>query len=185
MCVIGSVYKICHTQSDVVYVGSTFATLRERFRMHKRTTVQNGCSITPLLIEHGPDQFKIILIKKYEVCDRKHLEAYEQLWINKLKCINKRCSLQLISHKEQMRRWYIKNRDRTLAQQKQYAIEHIDQRREYSKQYMEAHKDSIQAYRASYNQKKWECEICSCSINLTSKYNHIKSAKHRSHLQSV
>ncbi|GMF24276.1 unnamed protein product [Phytophthora lilii] len=35
--------------------------------------------------KHGIENFSMILVKQYEVVDRTHLNAYEQLWLNKFK----------------------------------------------------------------------------------------------------
>ena len=90
----GKVYKIICTQSDDVYIGSTFNTLRDRWMAHKNRYKQyqknnsRNMSIHTYFDKYGIDNFKIILIKEYEVIDRNHLETKEQLWLNKLKNIN-------------------------------------------------------------------------------------------------
>ena len=90
----GKVYKIICTQSNDVYIGSTFNTLRDRWMDHKNRYRQyqknpsRNMSIHTYFDKYGTDNFKIILIKEYEVVDRKHLESKEQLWINKFKNIN-------------------------------------------------------------------------------------------------
>ncbi|KAF1780175.1 GIY-YIG domain [Phytophthora cactorum] len=85
---IGKIYRIVHLQSEMCYIGSTFNLLKHRWNGHKsqfkhwdegKTT--KGCSIYPYFKEHGIDQFKMVLIKEYEVADRAQLLAYEQLWI--------------------------------------------------------------------------------------------------------
>ena len=91
---IGKVYKIICSQSNDVYIGSTFNTLRDRWRDHKNRYRQyqknnsRNMSIHTYFDKYGIEHFKIILIKEYEVIDRKHLESKEQLWINKLTNIN-------------------------------------------------------------------------------------------------
>ena len=45
-------------------------------------------SIHPYFKQFGFDTFRITLIKAYDVCDRRHLNMYETLWMNKLSCIN-------------------------------------------------------------------------------------------------
>jgi group I intron endonuclease len=91
---IGKVYKIICSQSNDVYIGSTFNTLRDRWMDHKnryrvyQKNKSRNMSIHTYFDKYGIDNFKIILIKEYEVVDRKHLESKEQLWINKLKNIN-------------------------------------------------------------------------------------------------
>ena len=82
---IGKIYKIIHNQSDLIYIGSTISTLRDRFYQHKKSL---SCIISKYFSKYGIENFKIILIKEYKICDRTHLEMYEQLWINKMKCIN-------------------------------------------------------------------------------------------------
>jgi len=90
----GKVYKIIHNQSNITYIGSTFNSLRDRWRIHKDRFTQykknssRNLSIHTYFEKYGIENFKIILIKEYEVEDRNHLESKEQLWINKIKCIN-------------------------------------------------------------------------------------------------
>ena len=89
---LGKIYKIIHNQSNICYVGSTCNELRQRWQEHKRHSTNEKVrklSIYKYFEQYGIENFKIILIKEYEVIDRKHLEAYEQLWISKLKAINK------------------------------------------------------------------------------------------------
>jgi len=94
---IGRIYKIIHTQSNICYVGSTFNTLRDRWRGHKNDyKCDKNVSIYPYFKEFGIENFKIILIKEYEVVDRLHLESKEQIWINKLNCCNKGNPLNLL-----------------------------------------------------------------------------------------
>ena len=90
----GLIYKIYYR--DIIYIGSTFQTLEERFG-------KNNTSLKPYLVKHGYnrtslyeyftkygfDNFTIELIKEYDVVDKHHLLAYEQLYINNHKCINK------------------------------------------------------------------------------------------------
>lgn len=90
---IGKIYKVVHAQSDAVYVGSTFDTLRGRFSKHRTGNTEIGKLMREL--DSDTNKFKIILIKEYDVCDRKHLEMYEQLWISKLKCINRHNTLRI------------------------------------------------------------------------------------------
>ena len=109
---IGRVYKIIHNQSDICYVGSTFNELRVRWAQHRQRYSQvkripeRTMSICKYFKEHGTDNFKIILIKEYEVIDRKQLEAYEQLWINKLKCINEQSSFNPMRKNKLSRKAY-------------------------------------------------------------------------------
>ena len=90
----GKVYKIICSLTNDIYIGSTFNTLRDRWMTHKNRYRQyqknpsRNMSIHNYFDKYGIDNFKIILIKEYEVVDRNHLESKEQLWINSLKPIN-------------------------------------------------------------------------------------------------
>ena len=105
---IGKIYKIICTQSNICYVGSTFNTLRDRWKNHKERYGQykknnsRNISIHKYFDIYGIDNFKIILIKEYEVIDRSHLEAIEQLWINKLKSINVQSSFNPFRRSDKM-----------------------------------------------------------------------------------
>ena len=97
-----TVYRIvCLSHPEVQYVGSTFNKLRHRWATHKcmfkRWLEGKGrcVSIYPYYKQYGIENFKLIKIKDYRVCaehkkDRRHLDVYEQLWINKLNCVNVR-----------------------------------------------------------------------------------------------
>jgi len=92
---LGRIYKIVHSQSNMIYVGSTFDEIRFRWRSHKSSYKRylsdkktNVISLYPFIEKYGIENFKIMLIKEYDVIDRRHLHVYEQLWINKLACIN-------------------------------------------------------------------------------------------------
>ena len=163
----GNIYKIIHTQSNICYIGSTFDSLRNRFRKHK-TNSNCGCntSLTPYIQEYGIENFKIILIKQYEVCDKKHLQAYEQLWINKLNSIN------IMQTFKPLKKQFEKIR-----------LSLIDSK-EYKKQYHKDHKvESNQRSRDRYqkNKEKLSEKInCECGGKYTNqhKLRHMRSEKH-------
>ena len=89
--VVGIIYKIEHKNLPITYVGSSTNSLRHRFNKHKWEYSQNksNISIFEYFDVHGLDNFQMKLIKKYDIVDIKHLRAYEQLWINKIDCVNK------------------------------------------------------------------------------------------------
>jgi len=166
---IGKIYKIIHSQSNVIYVGSTFNELRKRFYEHC-LKASNAC-IYKHIIKYGKDNFKIILIKEYEVVDRTHLEAYEQLWINKLKSINSNNTMHFktLYSKD----YYNKNKESWVVR-KEKNKEHIQK---YNQKYLETwraeNKDKIHEYR----QRRYICE-CGHDVQLIKKSRHLKSIKH-------
>ena len=126
---IGSVYRIIHTQSEICYVGSTFNMLKHRWNGHKNNfkhwnegKTTNSCSIYPYFKKHGIEKFKIILIKEYEVADRSQLNAYETLWINKFKksCVNKHQAFGILSAKKH---YYEVNKEVINERTKKYKLE--------------------------------------------------------------
>jgi len=162
----GIVYKIVCTQdSGIVYIGSTFNLLRQRWQEHKSHYTKylngkHGCiSIYPYFSKYGIENFKILKIKEYECCrndmrDRKHLEVYEQLWINKTKgCVNQVNSFCI--NKLRQKEYHEKNKEKISENQKEY--------REKNKE---------------KGKEKVECEICKSIISKGALYLHKKSKKH-------
>lgn len=162
--VLGKIYKIIHSQSEIIYIGSTFNTLRNRWAKHKNI---ESTSIGKYIKEFGSNQFKIILIKEYEVVDRIHLQMYEQLWINKTKCINTQPSFKIP----------ILEKEKKYSYMKDYRIEYREKNRkmlnEKDKQYREKNKEIIK-------KKQTEKIKCSCGkeISKTNIAKHLKRIKH-------
>ena len=128
----GRIYKIIHNQSNLVYVGSTFNLLRQKWAQHKKDYKKGRIiSIYTYFKKYGIENFKMILIKEYQVEDRAHMEAYGQLWINKLKPINKKDVFSMLKKQKAKRR----NK------------EYYEKNREKRKKYREDNKDKIKAYR--------------------------------------
>ena len=164
---IGRIYKIIHSQSKICYVGSTFNTLNIRWTYHKGPN--NNCCISKYFKLYGIDQFKIILIKEYEVCDRKQLEAYEQLWISKLStieqfntlCIKKQLKKQYYeSNKEHLSEkgkiYRLANKERISEQKKQYREVNKERLKERMKNWYESNKDKIKEQSKIYYESNKE-----------------------------
>jgi hypothetical protein len=166
----GHIYRIIHLQSDIQYVGSTFNESRMRWQQHKSDFKRfskgksNCITIYPYFEEHGIEQFKLLLIKTYEVCDRAHLRAYEQLWINKLNCVNKINPFRID--------WVSKKVHD--AQKKKYRAENKDDILLRQRQGYDSNKEKIKAYRAI----KVVCG-CGCEITRYSLSQHKKTLKHK------
>jgi hypothetical protein len=195
---IGRVYRIvCLCDPAIQYVGSTFNQLRHRFMSHKRgfkEWIKNGntsstVSIFTYFEKHGIENFRMILIKEYNVYanhvkDSKHLHAYEQLWINKLKCINKiaafgidcliRKSTQRVNSKSEYDKLYnATHKERISARRKTYNDAHKNESKLYNKIYVEKNK----AKRKAQQTKPYNCK-CGCIIQTSAKSGHLKSQKH-------
>lgn len=189
---------------DMIYIGSTFQTLEERYRNHinnfKRDETNNSKFV---FRQFGIQNVIIEKIREYDVCDREHLEVYETLWIENFKdvvvnrnrpfCINKLYIKEY--HKKnkdeirkKLKQYREKNKDEIREKKKQYREKHKEEIREKRKQHWEEHKDERREYNKQYYEKnrdelnkkkrqKLSCDICR---KLISK-NYISYHKKRKH----
>jgi len=167
----GRIYKIIHNQSNIVYVGSTFNLLRQRWQKHKQNFLhnrKNSCSIFNYFEKYGIENFKIILIKEYQIVDKYHLRAYEQLWINKLKSINKCFSMYF--GKLSLRMKYLKNR-----KLKNKIKQTEEEKKEYRSEYYKKNKEKIRIRAKKNNSIKIECPNCKKTMTKRSLKRHINN----------
>ena len=170
MTALGHIYKIiCTREPTFCYIGSTFNRLSKRFEIHRwcytkwlENDRKGGCSCFPYYEKHGIENFKIVLIKSYEVCrahvkDRRHLEAYETLWINrhKGKCVNQNMPIQFL-RKERTKVYREKNKEVLAAQKKVYRETNKESIAAQKKVYRETNKESIAAKMKVYHQDNKE-----------------------------
>jgi hypothetical protein len=177
----GRVYKIVHHHSDIVYVGSTKNELRHRWAQHKcmfkkwmeDKTAVRGCALFKYLEQFGTDSFSIIPIKEYEVCDKLHLQAWEQLWINKLRCVNEKSPNPLMTKKQRDRMDYLKHREERIAKVRAYAAANKEKIAEKGRAYREKNKEELA-------EKKRETTMCECGSRITKLHmkRHLATAKH-------
>jgi len=163
MTTIGHIYKIiCRTDETFCYIGSTFNRLSKRFETHRANFnrwlegKRSSCSCFPYFEKHGIENFKIVLIKDYEVCrahvkDRRHLEAYETLWICRTKCVNEVLPIRYLK-KERGREW----------------------QRKYQRKYREANNETISAKA----REKFDCK-CGGRYTRDTKRRHERTKKHQ------
>lgn len=195
----GKVYRIiCLSNPDIQYVGSTFNELRQRFSIHKcdykrwlKNDDDKKCSIFPYFLQYGLADFKIVLIKEYLVCcennrDHKHLSIYEQLWINKIKCVNSySCFTTEWLCKMRNAEYYQKNKEKIYRQQVEYQAEyrekHKEKKAKYNAEYRKKHKEKI-AEDYQKNKNNLSCKVtCDCGaiVNLSSLTRHKKTKRHQ------
>lgn len=187
---IGRVYKIVDSLSEDVYIGSTFDTLSNRFLGHFTCP---STVIGKLMREHGRSRYEIILVKEYKVADKYQLHAYEQLCINKTKCINKQFAFSIrflyrlhyriynkdkineynMVNKDRNRNYYEANRDKIKVNSKEYYWANKDKVNQKRRGYREANKDKIKEHKS----QKFDCE-CGGSYTNGHKSRHMKSKKH-------
>lgn len=211
---VGRVYEIVGiTHPEIVYVGSTFKILKKRMSQHysdyKRIDFdkKKTLCIYKYFKKYGIENFKMRLIKKYKVCadntrDKKHLSVYEQLWMNKKKCVNKMKSFNIehISrkarylknkekNKESRKVYYQKNRGTISVKRKVYYAKTKDKQNKDSREYRQKHKKELQIKDKEYQlknkdkiskRKKIKVE-CPCGSIITKSHirRHERSDRHK------
>ena len=161
---VGRIYRIEYNEDpDIRYVGSTFQPISKRWQDHKDGFKQylnekfREIAIFPYFKKYGIENFKILLIKEYDVSDKKHLLSYEQLWMNKIKCVNRQATftipfLQKIKQKGIMKDYYKANKEKLAKKLKKYYEENRDKIAEKSKKYREENRDKIAEIGKNYRQ---------------------------------
>jgi len=115
----GKIYKVVNENGDIIYVGSTKDTLKERWRKHNLKC----------------DEYKIVLIENYPCESKKELCKMEQKFIdlyNEMGLLNQRKSYQSKKERKKYQKEYKKS-DKYKEYQKQY--EKGDKYKEYKKKY--------------------------------------------------
>lgn len=187
----GRIYRIvCLPEPDIQYVGSTFNELRHRWQNHCNhysgylDNKNTGISIYKYFDKYDIDNFKIILIKEYQVYqehnkDRKHLQAYEQLWINKINCvnINNTINIPYLSSKlynfnnskiqsKNKKEYYEKHKHILSEKKKIYRIKNKEKIKNQSQIYTMNNKEKTKKYRETNKEKikkhKARTYICPC-----------------------
>lgn len=170
----GNVYIIfCNVNPKIYYIGSTFNELKQRWNSHKKNyrNQKDKCSICKYFDEYGIENFTLRLIKSYNVYrennkDNKHLRAYEQLWINKLRdCCNERNTFNILwkKDKQQIDRKYRANNIKELKIKK--------------KEYYDNNKNEILKKQHEKGEQKIICE-CGSTFRRDNRHKHYKTQKH-------
>lgn len=176
----GHIYMIwTPLDNSFCYIGSTFNRLHKRFEGHKSDYKfkYGEFSIHKYYDKYGIDNFKIDLIKSYEVIrehkkDFKHLHAYETLWINKTKnCINKLLPFSPM-------RYF--NRKNYYQQNKDKYIDYREKNKDKIKNYYEKNKYKIE----EMGKVKVKCE-CGSLFRKSDLSRHLKTKKHQNYINNL
>ena len=105
----GYIYSIRSYQTELIYIGSTFGTLRQRLFQHKRDfkkfNLQKSRYVSSYEIVKYDDAY-VELVETYENVNKMELHRFEGEHIRKIKCVNKQISGK--TRKE----YYINNKDK-------------------------------------------------------------------------
>ncbi len=178
----GIAYQIIHIHSRLIYVGSTINTLSQRWASHKSQfkeylkNKRQDCSLNRYFETYGVNNFKIIQIKEYEICDRIHLRAYEQLWINKLKSCNKHdaFSIKILSKRFSAQLYRKTNKDKVYQLKRGYRERNKEAIKVKKREYYNKNKQNY----VDKRKIKVNCE-CGSTICKSDIYIHNKSKKHQ------
>ena len=148
----GKIYRIVSDKGNMVYIGSTVASLERRFQAHKSNFRHHqNRSVCSMFMEYGVDSCRIELLEVYpcqskeELCKR---EGYHQRLIE---CINnqiagrdkagwieenrefylKRCAEYYQQHKKQYQDYYQNNRNHRAAMAAIYYQANLEHIREW------------------------------------------------------
>ena len=146
----GKIYKITSPNTDMVYIGSTTATLNRRLRNHfyDWERKRKYCS-SIYIIEKG--NVTIELLEEVQVDSKKDLRKLEQEWINKIpNAVNNR---KAYIHEEQLK----------------------ESTSEYNRKYREKNKEII---KKKHSEKKEYCKECNCWIIGSQMRRHERTLKH-------
>ena len=190
---IGIIYKLVNSDDkNFIYIGST-TNLHTRLIRHK----SNKHSIIHSL-NLDINKYEIVELSKYEVVDKTHLLAYEQLYINKFKNNSNRNNPFKIKYlyelsardakQQYIKKWQNDNRDKELKRLKKSYLENKEQIQKRHSEYYLKNKEQIneknkqwRQKNPDYNKKQNEKMECKCgAIIIKRTFNqHCKTKKHQ------
>jgi hypothetical protein len=148
----GKIYKLVNSNSDKIYIGSTYKTLNERLSAHKspsnkatsRKIFEIEGDVTIELIENYPCNCKKDLWKR----EKELIELNINICINK--CIPTR------TKKDSDRAYYLNHKEERAIYRKKYYNEHKEEMINQHKEYIEANKEKMKEYFKDRYQKNKE-----------------------------
>lgn len=148
-----TIYKICNTEDDKIYIGSTKRSLSKRMSSHRSESINGACKIHIYMREIGFRKFYIEKLEEKEVENRHEQMKLETIWMSKLSPelnINVSYSsperTKMINSRKD-KKWREKNKDKISETYKRWCLDN----RGYGKEYYEKNKDRINEYRRSHH----------------------------------
>jgi len=149
----GKIYKIVSKHSDLIYIGSTIQTLKNR--LYKHTNDFHYCTSNELI---NLGDYKIILVERYSCDNDIELRIREQYYMDKFKSdgyrlVNKKKAyLSEEENKEYKKQWIEKNREE--IRRKQTERDYIN--RHKRKQRRDNNRDEINIKKREYYKENRE-----------------------------
>lgn len=182
--IIGRIYIIRSPNTEMVYVGSTTLSLKERFVIHISGWRYNQHCSSHLVLDEG--EAYIELIEEVEVESERELAMLEQQWIdNTPNTVNKKRAYRsyeerLQQHRTRNRKYREEHREKVSELRKKYQEEHRKEIAEYNRKYREGHREE----RNKKQREQVLCEVCGCYVTKGSKSKHMSTAKHARNLEN-
>ena len=187
----GYIYSIRSYQTDEIYIGSTYGTLRQRLYQHKHNYMgylnETTNYVSSFEIVKFDDVY-IELVETHENVNKMELQRHEGECIRRTeKCVNKQIAGR--TKKEYNEEYYNENKDKikeyyneNIEKIKEYHKEYYNDNKEYHKEYRTENIEKIKEYQKEYqNEYQKEKYICSCgkSLSTSSKARHNKICKNK------
>lgn len=196
------IYELFVDGLEMVYVGSTTQTLKQRLAEHKYYFKTNGAGASKILFTLGEVQIR--LIEAFSCSSKTELEIREGFYIKQRNCVNM-CVAGRTRDKwylenrdkilEKAKEYKLENKDKILEQRKEYRLENIDKISEKNKEYQLENKDKISEYGKEYRLKHRDKILektkvpmtCNCgsTFRKNEKSRHERSAKHQTYLLTL
>jgi hypothetical protein len=187
--ITGRIYIIRSPNTEMVYVGSTILTLKQRFIIHISGWRYNQHCSSHLVLEKG--EAYIELIEEVKIESERELDMLEQQWIdNTPNTVNKKRAYRseeerLQTHRDCNRKYREVHAEKITEMRKKYQKEHREEIAEKQKKYQKEHREE----RNKKQREQVLCEVCGCYVTRGSKSKHMSTAKHarnlKNHLQNV
>lgn len=184
----GKIYKICSSQCNDIYIGSTVQHyLSNRFGGHKQKYLKwlndKKCEYVSSfeIIKHS--DAKIILLEKYNCNTKDELRAREQWWIDNTEaCVNKQNAYTSINERKSnmkiyQKNHYEKNLEKSRENSKKHSLNYYYKNQEAMsikrKKYYEMHKEQEKEKARIRSKEIIKCETCNitCSKGYISRHN--------------
>jgi len=158
----GKIYLVkCKYDDELVYVGSTFRTLEDRFSSHKG---DKKCSLYQY-VDGDWDNWYIELYEDYPCKNKYHLERREGDVQREIATINKNIAGRTTKEYnyenrekrlEQAKKHYQDNREKRLEQAKQYHHDNYENIKEKKKEYYQNNNEKLSEYHKQYRKDNRE-----------------------------
>jgi hypothetical protein len=183
--ITGRIYIIRSPNTEMVYVGSTIQTLRNRFYRHKAPTNDSSSKI---IIDEG--DATIELLEEVQVENERELRFHEQQYLELYKhiAVNEYFAFGVDEErkKETYKKFYEEHKEKIIEYTKQYRLKNPEDFKKRCKEFHQKNKERLNKKSQEFRDKNKDVNIkCPCGSVFAkySKSHHLKSQKHQKYLE--